>query len=88
MSKESQERICGQVLGTIRARINAVVKLPDETQLSLACALNLLFLLKGEWGTIGDYVTTLKALRATIGDDLIWGEPSKLIVVAGPDVIQ
>jgi hypothetical protein len=73
MSKESQERIYGQVLGTIRARINAVVKLPDETQLSLACALNLLFLLKGEWGSIGDYLTTLKALRATIGDDLIWG---------------
>jgi hypothetical protein len=88
MSKESQERICGQVLRTIRARINAVVKLPDDTQLSLACALNLLFLLKGEWGSIGDYLTTLKALRATIGDDLIWGEPSKLPVVAGSEVIQ
>jgi hypothetical protein len=70
MSKESQERIYGQVLGTIRARINAVVKLPDDTQLSLACALNLLFLLKGEWGCVGDYVTTLKALRVTVGNDL------------------
>jgi hypothetical protein len=36
------------------------LKLPEDTQLSLACALNLLFLLKGEWGSIGDYVTSFK----------------------------
>jgi hypothetical protein len=45
--------------------------------LSLAAVLNLLFLLRGDWGSIGDYVTTQKALRALIGDDLLWAEPQK-----------
>ena len=88
MSSESRERIHTQLLKTIRARIDAIIKLPDDTQLSLACALNLLFLLRGELGSIGDYVTTLKALRATVGDDLIWAEPSKSPAVAVPEVIQ
>ncbi len=45
--------------------------------LSLAAVLNLLFLLRGEWGSIGDYVTTQRAIRAVIGDDLLWAEPQK-----------
>jgi hypothetical protein len=45
--------------------------------LSLAAALNLLFLLRGEWGSLGDYVTTQRALRALVGDDLLWAEPKK-----------
>ncbi|HUL15227.1 MAG TPA: hypothetical protein VLV88_04465 [Terriglobales bacterium] len=88
MSNESRERIYAQLLRTIRARIDGVIKLPDDTQLSLACALNLLFLLKGERGSIGDYVTTFRALQATVGDDLIWAEPSKSPAVAAPEVIQ
>ena len=43
--------------------------------LSLAAALNLLFLLRGEWGSLGDFVTTLRALRALVGDELLWAEP-------------
>lgn len=45
--------------------------------LSLAAALNLLFLLRGEWGSLGDYVTTQRALRALFGDDLLWADPKK-----------
>jgi hypothetical protein len=45
--------------------------------LSLAESLNMLFLLKGEWGSLGDYVTTQRALRALLGDDLMWAEPKK-----------
>ena len=45
--------------------------------LSLAAVLNLLFLLRGEWGSLGDYVTTQRALRALVGDDLLWAEPQK-----------
>ena len=63
MSNELRGNIHAQILRTIRTRIDAVIKLPDDTQLSLACALNLLFLLRGEWGSIGDYMMTLKALR-------------------------
>jgi hypothetical protein len=39
--------------------------------------LNLLFLMRGEWGSIGDYVTTQRAIRVLIGDDLLWAEPQK-----------
>jgi len=45
--------------------------------LSLAAVLNLLFLLRGEWGSIGDFVTTQRALRSLLGDDLLWAEPEK-----------
>ena len=45
--------------------------------LSLGRALNVLFLLKGEWGSIGDYWTTYQAVRALVGDDLLWAEPQK-----------
>jgi hypothetical protein len=45
--------------------------------LSLAGIVNLLFLLRGEWGSIGDYVTTQKALRELVGDELLWAEPKK-----------
>jgi hypothetical protein len=45
--------------------------------LSLAGVLNLLFLMRGEWGSVGDYVTTQRAIRVLIGDDLLWAEPQK-----------
>jgi hypothetical protein len=46
-------------------------------QLSLAALLNLLFLLRGEWGSIGDYGTTQRAVRELVGDELLWAEPQK-----------
>ncbi len=45
--------------------------------LSLAELLSLLFLVRGDWGSIGDYVTTQRALRATVGDDLLWADPQE-----------
>jgi hypothetical protein len=45
--------------------------------LSLGELVNLLFLMRGEWGSIGDFVTTQKALRASVGDDLLWAERLK-----------
>ena len=45
-------------------------------RLSLVAVLNLLFLIRGEWGSIGDFVTTQRA-RAIVGDDLLWAEPQK-----------
>lgn len=45
--------------------------------LSLAALLNLLFLIRGEWGSIGDFVTTQRAVRALVGDELLWAEPQK-----------
>src|SRR5271169_3676727 len=54
--------------------------------LSLVAVLNLLFLLRGEWGSIGDYVTTQRALRVLIGDDLLWAEPQKSTPVSAGSV--
>jgi hypothetical protein len=45
--------------------------------LLLAALLNLLFLVRGEWGSIGDYVSTQRALRATVGDELLWADPQE-----------
>jgi hypothetical protein len=52
--------------------------------LSLGEVLNLLFLIKGEWGSIGDFVTTHRALRAIVGDDLLWAEPQKSSAAPAP----
>jgi len=61
--------------------------IPGSTQdafadLSLAAVLNLLFLIRGEWGSLGDYLTTQRALRALFGDDLLWAEPKKPIAAS------
>ncbi len=55
--------------------------------LSLAALLNLLFLMRGEWGSIGDYATTQRALRATVGDDLLWADPTRP-TAAPPELVQ
>ena len=57
-------------------------------QLSLAGVLNLLFLLRGEWGSIGDYVTTQRAIRALVGDELLWAEPPKATPPAPIELVQ
>ena len=55
----------------------AIPELPKEAiaNLSLAVLLNLLFLLRGEWGSLGDYVSTQKGLRTLIGEKLFWDSP-------------
>lgn len=73
------------VLKVVQRRVALSIAGSEETafvHLSLAAALNLLFLLRGEWGSIGDYVTTQKALRELVGDDLVWAEPRKGSVTA------
>jgi hypothetical protein len=55
--------------------------------LSLGELLNLLFLMRGEWGSIGDYVTTLRALRATVGDHLLYATPQEPMP-AFPESVQ
>jgi hypothetical protein len=45
--------------------------------LSLGALMNLLFLVRGEWDSIGDFVTTQKALQASVGEELLWADPPK-----------
>ena len=68
------------LLKTAYKRLVLAIPGSEETafaHLSLAAALNLLFLVRGEWGSIGDFVTTQRAIRALVGDDLLWAEPHK-----------
>ncbi len=75
-----RQKVYQHILKTAQRRLEQA--LPDSTEgvfadLSLAALLNLLFLLRGEWGSIGHYVSTQRALRAVIGDELLWAEPQK-----------
>ena len=76
----TKQNVYDHVLRTANRRLEQAVPGSPEgafSHLSLAGVLNLLFLLRGECGSIGDYVTTQRALRATVGDDLFWAEPEK-----------
>jgi hypothetical protein len=46
--------------------------------LSLGALLNLLFLLRGEWGSIGDYSQTYSALVALLGENTVWHVPAEV----------
>ena len=78
METDARQIVYQSILKTAQRRLEQT--LPDATQgtfaqLSLAAVVNLLFLLRGEHGSIGEYVTTQRALRALVGDELLWSEP-------------
>jgi hypothetical protein len=75
-----RQKVYQQILNSAHKRLEQAVPGSKEgvfSDLSLAAVLNLLFLIRGEWPTLGDYVTTQRALRAVVGDDLLWAEPQK-----------
>ncbi len=79
-SEDARQKVYKSILKTASMRLEQAVPGSSEGafgHLSLAAVLNLLFLLRGEWGSIGDYVTTQRAIRAVIGDELLWAEPQK-----------
>jgi hypothetical protein len=55
----------------------AIPELPNEEleNLPLAVLLNILFLLRGDWGSLGDFVSTQRGLRALVGEKLFWNAP-------------
>jgi hypothetical protein len=74
-----KQNIYQQILKITNKRLEQAVSGSEGayTHLSLGRALNLLFFLRGEWGSIGDFMTTHQALRAIVGDDLLWADPQK-----------
>ena len=74
-----RQNVYDQILKAANKRLEQAIPGSDGSyaSLSLGRALNVLFLLKGEWGSIGDYWTTYQAVRALVGDDLLWSEPPK-----------
>jgi hypothetical protein len=77
---DARRNVYQSILKTAQKRLEQAIPGSSEGtfgQLSLAAVLNLLFLMRGEWGSIGDYVTTQRAIRALVGDELLWAEPQK-----------
>ncbi len=74
-----KQNIYEQILKTANRRLEQAIPGSEGAyvHLSLGRALNLLFFLRGEWGSIGDFGTTFHALRTLLGDDLLWAEPQK-----------
>lgn len=72
-----KQAVYQHILKTAQRRLEQTVPGSDGAfaALSLSAVVNLLFLLRGEWGSIGDFATTQRALRAVIGDELLWSEP-------------
>jgi len=81
MSDETTKQVLHEYfVKAVQKRLAQTIPGSEEStfvHLSLAAALNLLFLVRGEWGSIGDFVTTQRAIRALVGDDLLWAEPHK-----------
>jgi hypothetical protein len=73
-SEDAKQAVYQSILKTTSKRLEQAIPGSSEGtfgNLSLAAALNLLFLLRGEWGSIGDYVTTQRAIPALVGDPLL-----------------
>jgi len=76
-----RQNIYEQILKITNRRLEQAIPSSEGaySHLSLGRAMNLLFFLRGEWGSIGDFMTTHQALRALVGDDLMWAEPQKSV---------
>jgi hypothetical protein len=64
----------------VAARLKRILPSATDAELenlSLGGMLNLLFLLRGEWGSLGDYVRTTSALEALLGEGMVWHVPEK-----------
>lgn len=73
------------ILATLRARVAQSLRTDEDKipRLSPGELLNILFLMLGQWGSVGDYLVTLRTLHALLGD-LLWAKPE--IVVENSDV--
>lgn len=89
-SEDARQNVYQHILKSANRRLEQAVPGSEGTfgHLSLAAVLNLLFLLRGEWGSIGDYVTTQRAIRAVVGDELLWAEPQKATPPAPIELVQ
>jgi hypothetical protein len=65
-----------QILGTLRTRVAQSLRVDEDKIpcLSAGELLNILFLMCGQYGSVGDYITTLRTLRTLLGD-LVWAKP-------------
>jgi hypothetical protein len=90
-SEDARQNMYQSLLKAASKRLEQAIPGSSEgtfSHLSLAGVLKLLFLLRGEFGSIGDYVTTQRAIRALVGDELLWAEPQKSTPPAPMELVQ
>jgi hypothetical protein len=90
-SEDARQNVYQSILKAASKRLEQAIPGSSEdtfAHLSLAAILNLLFLLRGEWGSIGDYVTTQRAIRVVVGDELLWAEPQKATPPTPIELVQ
>jgi len=78
MNPANQNVIVAELSKNIISRIlEATPNIPKTVleDMSLAGLLNVLFLLRGSYGSVGDYMTTQRALRHLVGDHAYWCWP-------------
>jgi len=81
MATESQQKFY-QVLRhhtTVRL-VRVDIADTDLASLSLGELINILFLLLGDSGSTGNFVSTFTAALKLVGSDLMWQEPDKVAV--------
>jgi hypothetical protein len=68
------------ILSTLRARVAQALRTDEDKVASLSPGelLNILFLMNGHWGSIGDYTVTLRTLHTLIGG-LLWAKPESVL---------
>jgi hypothetical protein len=65
-----------QILRLLRIRVALALRVEDDNfpTHSVGDLLNILFLVHGQYGCIGEYNVTARALHALVGD-LLWAKP-------------
>jgi hypothetical protein len=64
------------ILATLRTRVAQALRTDEDKIPSLSAGelLNILFLMAGQWGSVGDYIVTVRSLHTLIGG-LVWAKP-------------
>jgi hypothetical protein len=75
-----------EILKAVRVRLKRL-NISETEGLSLGFAVNLLFLMRGELATIGEYAATINALGELLGRDVLW-EPPKNVLVTGSSAMS
>ena len=85
----NRQQICEKLISIVRGRIADVLNCtPDDlSELALGRAINLLFLVRGEALSLGEYGATTAAVHAVVGN-LLWKLPSEFEKADRVELVQ
>jgi hypothetical protein len=73
--QELSKTIISRILETPTHLPKAVLE-----EMSLAALLNILFLLRGNYGSVGDFMNTQRALKYLVGGEEYWSWPERATI--------